>query len=58
LTGEAWEAHYIQQVMPEKLAIDMEYVRSATVWQDSKIIVSTLRAMIFQKVAASAITIG
>ena len=46
LTGDDWERHYIEHVMPEKLAIDLEYVRKANVGQDIRIILGTLWAIV------------
>lgn len=37
---------YIEQVMPDKLAIDLEYVDRATLWNDIKLIFSTFRKII------------
>lgn len=37
---------YIEQVMPDKLAIDLEYVDRATLWNDIKLIFSTFREII------------
>lgn len=37
---------YIEKVMPDKLAIDLEYVASATLWNDIKLIFSTFREII------------
>lgn len=37
---------YIEQVMPDKLAIDLEYVRHASLWNDIKLIFSTFREII------------
>lgn len=37
---------YIEQVMPDKLAIDLEYVDRATIWNDIKLIFSTFREII------------
>lgn len=34
---------YIEQVMPDKLAIDLEYVDRATLWNDIRLIFSTFR---------------
>lgn len=39
------EAAYINQVMPDKLAIDLEYARRASLCYDIKLIVRTLRAL-------------
>lgn len=45
LTGEDWENHYIEQVMPVKLAIDLEYVKNVSLWQDIRLIFRTLQAL-------------
>lgn len=37
---------YIEQVMPDKLAIDLEYVREANFWNDIKLIFSTFKEII------------
>lgn len=37
---------YIEQVMPDKLAIDLEYVSKANLWNDIKLIFSTFREII------------
>ena len=37
---------YIEQVMPDKLAIDLEYVDRATLWNDIRLIFSTFREII------------
>lgn len=37
---------YIEQVMPDKLAIDMEYVDRANLWNDILLILSTFKAII------------
>ncbi len=37
---------YIEQVMPDKLAIDLEYVDRTTLWNDIKLIFSTFREII------------
>ena len=37
---------YIKQVMPDKLAIDLEYVDRATLWNDIKLIFSTFKEII------------
>jgi len=39
------EAYYVQHILPVKLGHHLEYVRSASVWEDVKIIVATLRAI-------------
>ena len=37
---------YIEQVMPDKLAIDLEYVSKASLWTDIKLIFGTFKAII------------
>ena len=37
---------YIEQVMPDKLAIDLEYVDRASLWNDILLIFSTFREII------------
>lgn len=37
---------YIERVMPDKIAIDLEYVDRATLWNDIKLIFSTFREII------------
>lgn len=39
---------YIEQVMPDKLAIDMEYVGKASLWTDIKLIFSTFKEIIMK----------
>lgn len=37
---------YIEQVMPDKLTIDLEYVSQASLWNDIKLIFATLKAVV------------
>jgi lipopolysaccharide/colanic/teichoic acid biosynthesis glycosyltransferase len=37
---------YIEHVMPDKLAIDLEYVTQASLWTDVKLIFGTFKAII------------
>lgn len=37
---------YIEQVMPDKLAIDLEYVKQANLWNDIRLIFSTFKEII------------
>lgn len=46
LTGADWEQHYINAVMPAKLAIDMKYACSPSLWQDLRIIGNTIKAIV------------
>lgn len=45
LVGDDWEKHYIEQIMPAKLAVDLEYARNASLWRDVRVILGTLRAL-------------
>jgi lipopolysaccharide/colanic/teichoic acid biosynthesis glycosyltransferase len=42
LTGADWEDLYVRQVMPAKLAIDLEYIRRMTVWSNLGVILRTI----------------
>lgn len=44
LAGEDWERVYVEQVLPAKLAIDLEYAQRATLWQDVALILRTMVA--------------
>jgi lipopolysaccharide/colanic/teichoic acid biosynthesis glycosyltransferase len=49
LTGiEDPEKHYIQVIMPQKLALNLEYIRRQNFWRDIGILFRTARA-IFRK---------
>jgi len=45
LHGQDWETQYIQQIMPAKLAIDLDYVKNANLGQDMLIIWKTFQSM-------------
>ncbi len=45
LTGDDWQTRYLTEVMPAKLAIDLEYVTGRTVWSDLRLIVSTIASL-------------
>ena len=44
LSGGDWERVYVEQVLPAKLAIDLEYAKRATLWQDIMLILRTVLA--------------
>jgi len=46
LTGEDWEQHYIENVLPVKIAIDLEYVQKSNLWRDLVIIFCTLKLLL------------
>jgi lipopolysaccharide/colanic/teichoic acid biosynthesis glycosyltransferase len=52
LTGDNWETLYIEEIMPAKLAIDLEYVEKASLWQDIKLIFKTFYSIVSKKPAA------
>lgn len=41
LSGENWETIYTQQLLPHKLALDIAYLKSRTVWTDMELIWKT-----------------
>lgn len=40
--GGGWEEVYVQQVMPDKLKLNLEYIERRSLWFDIKLIVKTL----------------
>src|SRR5664279_2319961 len=46
LVGDAWEAHYVDTVMPTKLRIDLEYLQRVGPKQDLKVIARTIIALL------------
>ena len=42
LVGEDWETHYIEHVMPAKLAVDLDYARNASLLRDVSLIIRTV----------------
>jgi lipopolysaccharide/colanic/teichoic acid biosynthesis glycosyltransferase len=45
LVGEDWEEHYVNEVLPAKLAADAEYLRARTVWSDVRVILQTVTSL-------------
>lgn len=45
-TAEDPDRAYIEQVLPDKLSIDLEYVSQANLWTDIKLIFTTIREVI------------
>jgi lipopolysaccharide/colanic/teichoic acid biosynthesis glycosyltransferase len=45
LAGDNWHTRYIEEVMPAKLAIDLEYVQHGTLLTDVKILAQTFLAL-------------
>lgn len=46
LSGSDWEARYVKEVMPAKLAIDLNYAQKPSLGQDVKIIFETFAAIL------------
>ncbi len=46
LSGQDWETKYVNEVMPAKLAIDLQYVRNSSFWGDLSLILRTALAII------------
>jgi lipopolysaccharide/colanic/teichoic acid biosynthesis glycosyltransferase len=46
LTQPDPQAYYVKVLMPAKLALDLEYIRSHSLWRDIKLIAMTFRALI------------
>jgi lipopolysaccharide/colanic/teichoic acid biosynthesis glycosyltransferase len=45
LIGADWERHYVEHVMPEKLGIELEYLKSSNLKKDVEIIITTLKPL-------------
>jgi lipopolysaccharide/colanic/teichoic acid biosynthesis glycosyltransferase len=45
LTGPDWEQVYVEQVMPRKLQIELDYAERRTCWSDLKVILETVLAL-------------
>lgn len=46
LTADDWERQYVEQIMPEKLRIDLEYLRRQSLASDVGLILKTLAAVL------------
>jgi lipopolysaccharide/colanic/teichoic acid biosynthesis glycosyltransferase len=46
LTGPDWKTHYVNEIMPEKLSIDLQYVQNVSFWLDLRILFETLFALL------------
>ncbi len=54
--GEDPERYYIDRILPEKLARDVEYARNNTLWGDAKLLVRGTYVTLFKALSVSAIT--
>lgn len=46
LKGEDWERYYIEEILPKKLGVDIEYMNRATIWSDLWIIMRTIFSLL------------
>lgn len=46
LTGPDWEKRYVEEIMPAKLAIELEYIRQRSFRQDVRIILNTVSTVV------------
>lgn len=46
LQGADWERVYVEQVMPQKLEIERQYLAQRTLWTDVRVLAHTLRAVV------------
>ena len=46
LKGKNWEALYVQEVLPAKLAVDLDYAQNASLWQDLSILWRTFLSLL------------
>jgi lipopolysaccharide/colanic/teichoic acid biosynthesis glycosyltransferase len=49
LTGDDWKYRYVHEVMPAKLAIDLDYMRRRSLWSDLKVISATVACLLGRK---------
>lgn len=45
LHGADWETHYLNEIMPAKLALELDYLRRRTLWTDVGMILRTIIAV-------------
>jgi lipopolysaccharide/colanic/teichoic acid biosynthesis glycosyltransferase len=46
LKGDDWEKQYVEEVLPTKLAVDLEYAKKPTVLKDLSILVKTVQVLL------------
>lgn len=46
LRGEGWERRYVEELMPRKISMDLDYMERATVFSDLCLIVGTVLAVL------------
>jgi lipopolysaccharide/colanic/teichoic acid biosynthesis glycosyltransferase len=46
LKGDNWEKQYVEEVLPTKLAVDLEYAKKPTVMRDISILVKTVQVLL------------
>lgn len=45
LAGDDWEAQYVSAVMPQKLALDLDYLARRTFWSDLRLLLRTVAVL-------------
>jgi len=46
LTGPDWKTHYVEEIIPAKLEMDLQYIQDASFWLDLKILFETLYVLV------------
>ena len=46
LVGPDWEEKYIAEIVPKKIAMDLEYFDHNTLWSDCKVIIRTIMGIV------------
>jgi lipopolysaccharide/colanic/teichoic acid biosynthesis glycosyltransferase len=54
LTGADWETRYVKEILPAKLAIDLEYAKRPSLQRDIEVITGTLKALYTSRVKHAA----
>ena len=54
LTGDDWETHYIEVIMPNKIAIDMEYAQDPNIVRDIQLILQTIGLLVKSRMGGDA----
>jgi lipopolysaccharide/colanic/teichoic acid biosynthesis glycosyltransferase len=49
LTGDDWERRYVEEIMPAKLAMDLDYIRRSSFASDLHLLVQTVLAVWFRR---------
>jgi lipopolysaccharide/colanic/teichoic acid biosynthesis glycosyltransferase len=58
LAGPNWEQHYVEQIMADKIAIELEYMERRSLWTDLRLILLTFAAFFFDYLSEDMSTDG